>query len=102
LSNFAFGKRGSSFDCANQSGLIETAIHPAPLARERRRENFGMRDGAKILANHPQIFLGRHPINAIKAAQIYGARKSAERLFTFRIVVMLEILHTTPSPCPFR
>src|ERR1700686_1860393 len=52
-----------------------------------------MRNAEQIIGNGPEVLLGSHPVDAVKAAEIYGLRVGAQCLFTIWVVIVLEVGH---------
>src|SRR5881397_2267937 len=80
---------GGLFHGAEEAGIIEAAVDPAPLPCQLRGEDRYMRDGPEIFADRPQVLLRRHPADSIKAAQVERPGVGAQRLLSSWVVVML-------------
>src|ERR1019366_6308712 len=78
---------------SGQPGSEYPVVHqPQPRSQPRRQQR-PVRDAAQVFGYRPDVFLRRHPLDGIEAAQVHRARVAPQSLFLLEIVVMLEIGH---------
>src|SRR5437764_1200734 len=76
---------------ANNFAPNGSSVDPREIFHLGRPQKRLVRNVAKIIRHHPDIFLRCHPLVAIEAGEIYGARVAAQGAFTAQVEINVEV-----------
>src|SRR5690242_9084462 len=88
------GRLNSLLLCSPQQPCSERAlVKPVQSLRHVRSQQFVVVDRKQILGDEPDRFFRSHPMQAVKARQIYGPGECTQRALPPKVEISLEVAH---------